>query len=165
LTGSYLITAATYNHAPILANDIRKEYFEKLILSSLNQTQTRVQGWVILPNHYHILVDVDCLDTISMTLKKVHGITSRHWNIEDNCTKQRTVWYKFSDRAIRNEKHFYRVLNYIHYNPVKHGLVDNPYCWKWTSLPIYYDGFGREWLRRVWADYSCDEMGEEWDIG
>ncbi|MFH0852834.1 MAG: transposase [bacterium] len=44
------------------------------------------------------------------------------------------VWQKsFYDRVVDNEKYFNNLINYIHYNPVKDGLVKNPEDWAWLS--------------------------------
>jgi putative transposase len=69
------------------------------------------------------------------------------------------VWYKFSDRMIRNEAHFYQALNYIHVNPMKHGYVKDPYEWLWSSLQSYYDSRGRDWLREQWRSYPPGDFG------
>jgi putative transposase len=122
-----------------------------------------ISGWVILPNHYHILVSVSSLDLISGALKQLHGATSRQWNLEDNLTGQRRVWYKFEDRMIRNARHFNRALNYIHYNPVKHRYVSDPFDWPWSSVFIYKETYGPQWLREHWTAYPPRHFGEGWD--
>ena len=78
-------------------------------------------------------------------------------------TDERRVWYKFRDRWIRNDRHFYQVLNYIHYNPVKHKYVKDPYAWKWSSVKWYFQTHGREWLRENWIKYPYGDFGSSWD--
>ena len=46
-----------------------------------------------------------------------------------------------------------QAFNYIHFNPVKHGYVKTPYEWMWSSLALYEQDFGREWLRERWAKF------------
>jgi putative transposase len=116
----------------------------------------------VLPNHYHALVGVDSLDKVSSALKRLHGTTSRLWNNEDGLTGRRKVWYRFYDRCIRDEAHYYHALNYIHYNAVKHGYVGSPYDWPWCSVHRYANELGRGWLREQWVQYS---PGDEWDYG
>jgi len=91
-------------------------------------------------------------------LKHLHGSTARIWNLEDGLTGKRKVWYKFHDRAIRNERHYYHAFNYIHYNPVKHGYVESPYDWPWSSVHLYFDTHGREWLREQWRKYPIGNV-------
>jgi putative transposase len=185
--GYYLITAANFEHAPIMRAPERRTEFESRLLEAMNDIRADAVGWVILPNHYHILVGVESLDQVSAALKQLHGSTSREWNLADGQTGKRRVWYKFSDRRIRsndrshdlrryrgsdrsddlsrdyNEAHFYRALNYIHYNPVKHGYVTDPYDWPWLSLSNYLEAHGREWLREKWKTCPPGDFGKGWD--
>jgi putative transposase len=118
----------------------------------------------VLPNHYHILIDVDSLDSVSSALKYLHGTTSRKWNIEDCLTRKRRVWYKFSDRLIRNEKQLHETFNYIHYNPVKHGYVHDIKEWYWSSYKIYEESKESEWLLEQWKfNQPSEKLGEGWD--
>lgn len=160
--GWYCITAANYEHAHIVASPTRLTAFEDQLLSELAEIQAEIGGWVILTNHYHFLVGVESLDHISAALRHLHGTTSRAWNLEDDLTGQRKVWYKFRDRYIRDERHYYHALNYIHYNAVKHSYVDSPYDWPWSSVHLYCDTYGRTWLRENWVEHP---IGEGWYYG
>jgi len=45
------------------------------------------------------------------------------------------VWQRrFWEHTIRGEADFEQHLNYIHYNPVKHGLVSCPHLWEYSSF-------------------------------
>lgn len=162
--GRYLITAANFEHVPIITPPERSTDFEARLLAAMQAIMAEVYAWVVMPNHYHILLGVETLDLISAALKQLHGATSREWNLADGKTGQRQVWYRFSDRVIRNDAHFYCALNYIHYNPVKHGYVRDPYDWLWSSLPNYLEDRGRDWLRETWKTYApSDDFGTGWD--
>lgn len=160
--GWYCITVANYEHAHVMASPARLTAFEDQLLSELAGIQAQIGGWVILTNHYHFLVGVDSLDHVSAVLKHLHGTTARAWNLEESLTGQRKVWYKFRDRRIRHERHYYHALNYLHYNPMKHGYVHGPYDWPWSSVHIYFDTHGRQWLREHWTKYP---IGNAWDYG
>ena len=48
------------------------------------------------------------------------------------------IWQtSFFDHIIRNEKDLHTHLDYIHYNPVKHKLVDKPELWPWSSYRVF----------------------------
>ena len=76
----------------------------------------------------------------------------------------RKVWYRWCDRAIRSERHYYTTLNYIHYNPVKHSLVKSPYEWVESSVHWYLQAYGRQWLRDSWTQYPVQDYGSDWDV-
>jgi putative transposase len=145
-----------------MASACRLTTFEDRLLGELVDAGAEIGGWVVLTNHYHFLVGVDSLDQVSGTLKHLHGSTSRQWNVEDGLTGQRKVWYRFRDQCMRDERQYFHALNYLHYNPVKHGYVGTPYDWPWSSVHLYYDTRGRDWLREHWVDYP---VGKAWHYG
>ncbi len=162
--GSYLITAANYEHHPIMGTPDRRTQFQELLLKCLREADAEIIGWVILPNHYHVLLNVERLNDVSSVIKHVHGVSSREWNAEDGQTRARKVWYHFADRGMRSEFQLQQSLNYIHRNPQKHGLVEDVYSWEWSSLFMYVDDYGRDWLRERWKTYPpAEEFGEGWD--
>jgi putative transposase len=63
--------------------------------------------------------------SLSKVIASYHKFTSRRWNDEDNFPG-RKVWWNYWDTCIRSEKDYYNRLRYIFWNPVKHGLVENP---------------------------------------
>ncbi len=162
--GYYLITAVNYEHVLVMDSVERRTVFEILLLDAMKGIQAETIAWVILPNHYHILVDVESLDSISTALKFLHGKTSRQWNLEDNLTEKRRVWYKFSDRLMRSEKQLQHTFNYIHYNPLKHGYTDDFYDWPWSSIKLYENSQEHDWLRAHWkSNPPPEELGRGWD--
>lgn len=163
-SGAYLISAANYEHKTIMKSPERRTEFEMQLLNILHEIADDVIAWVVLQNHYHFLAYVQSLDRVSAALKQLHGRTSREWNIEDVLTGKRRVWYKFADTYIRNDAHLHVAFNYIHHNPVKHGYVADPYDWHWSSLSLYYDDMGRDWLRDHWKFYTPPpDFGKGWD--
>ena len=115
-----------------------------------------------MPSHYHILISTVDFQWLSKKLRLIHGRTARQWNLEDQVTGK--FWCSYSDRAIRDDQHYYQVLNYIHYNPVKHGFANSPYDWESSSVHQYLKEKGREWLRSCWVEYPVKDYGQEWDI-
>ena len=49
------------------------------------------------------------------------------------CKRERGIW----QHMIRDEADYARQLDYIHYNPVKHGYVTSPYEWEYSSIHRY----------------------------
>jgi len=162
-SGQYLITAANYEHRHVMGDMGRRTDFEARLLERLRGTGVETYAWVVLSNHYNALVGVEKLDDVSAALKNLHGATSREWNLVDGVAGKRQTWYHFSDRKIRGDEHFYRAINYIHYNPVKHGYTKSAYDWPWSSVHNYLAVRGRDWLREAWQNFRPDSMGDGWD--
>ena len=162
--GWYTITVANYEHAPVMAHPARRTELERGLLTEVGRAGTEVLGWVVLPNHYHMIVKVESLDAVSASLRRLHGATSRAWNLADRVTGKRRVWYKFFDRRLRDEAHYFAALNYLHMNPVKHGCAASPYDWAWSSVHKFLESHGREWLRRTWKVHRpSEDFGRGWD--
>lgn len=147
-----------------MARPERRTSFQEILLKGFQEIHAEIIGWVILLNHYHVLVNIESLNQVSFILKQIHGSTSHEWNQQDGLTGKRKVWYRFVDKTMRNEFHLNQTLNYIHYNPVKHGLVYDVYDWSWSSLFLYEEEKGKEWLREQWGKYKLPlDFGEGWD--
>lgn len=161
-TNTYMISAACYEHSPVVASPTRlTEFSEALVLGLKADLGVDVQAWVVLPNHYHLLVQID-LDVFRPWIARIHNGKSTQWNREDG-TLGRKVWYRFSDRRVRSQRHYYASLNYVHANPVKHAYVARADEWPWSSLPRYLDQVGRERLVEWWIRYPVRDYGKGWD--
>lgn len=76
-------------------------------------------------------------------------------------SKDRPIWYQYIDRTLRNEKDFYMHLNYIHQNPVKHGLVKKMSGYKWSSIHEFIKQKGKEWVVDCFRKYPIIDFQPE----
>jgi putative transposase len=160
--GVYLLTAACYEHRHYLQLPERRLTILDMLFEQLIHHGIQVCAWVVLTNHYHVLVDLAEFQVLGEVFRCTHGNTSRAWNVDDG-SQGRKVWCRYSDRAIRSDRHYDTTLNYIHCNPVKHAVAASPYDWKWSSVHWYLEHRGREWLRDVWQCYPVRDYGKVWD--
>jgi len=158
----YLLTAACYEHKPIIHSPERRQSLLDQLFAEFIAAGMEIRAWVVLQNHYHLLTYVTDFEQLQGVFQQIHGSTAYTWNGEDNA-RGRKVWYRYTDRMIRSERHYYTTLNYIHYNPVKHGVADSPYDWTWSSVHWYLEHEGREWLRDAWVRYPVRDYGKGWD--
>ncbi len=162
IAGVCLVTAACYEHRPIFENPNDLSWLLHEFLESLSVAGLSCNAWVFLPNHYHILLETQDIQIVSKTLRLLHSriatsINGRHKQ------RGRKVWYRFSDRLIRSENHYWATVNYIHCNPVKHGYVDKMTEWPWSSVHEYIVRFGQAWFERTWNTYPVGNYGKGWD--
>ena len=62
--------------------------------------------------------------------------------------RESNVWQRrFWEHTIQDESELETYLNYIHYNPVKHGLVSCPHLWSYSSFHswVQKDGYSSSW--------------------
>ena len=160
--GFYHISAACYEHGCLLDNPDRIASFESELVGGLGEAGiAEVRAWVVLPNHYHLLLKTR-LPVLARWLHRLHNRTSTRWNGED-AARGRKVWHRFSDRAIRGDVHYFRTINYIHANHVKHGFVAKTQEWPWSSYAEYEHRYGHDTLVEWWRAYPITGYGKGWD--
>jgi putative transposase len=163
VNNTYMLTAANYKHSVIIGSTLERIVsFQKILIDVLHEHVDKTYAWCILPNHYHLLVETENLKFTLYGLGQMHGRLSRFWNIEDK-TPGRQCWFRCSDRIIRSERHLYTAVNYIHYNPVKHGYVDKIDEWLPSSASDFLSTVDREKALEIWQKYPLLEYGKGWD--
>ncbi len=158
----YLLTATCYEHKCHISTNSRRDRLLNLLFEAFINEGMEILAWVVLPNHYHLLTNVTNFQSLANLFRSIHGSLSRQWNLEEN-VKERKIWYRYTDRAIRSERHYYTTLNYIHYNSGKHKWAESPYDWLQSSVYWYLQHYGRQWLRDVWVKYPVRDYGKGWD--
>ena len=159
---TYLISAACFEHRPFIHPESRRDQVKTQLIDDLRKEQwADLRAWVVLPNHYHLLGSIQ-LAPFREWVRLRHSQVAREWNREEG-TKGRQVWYRFQDRAIRNEGHYLASLNYIHANPQKHGYTNDATTWRWSSLTDYLAVHGRERMALLWREYPLKNYGKGWD--
>jgi len=159
----YHLHAACYEHAPFLGLSVaRMADFESELLNLLKSCCERVHAWCILPNHYHLLVETPGLKLTTGALGRLHGRTSFLWNREEG-KRGRQVWHRCPDRAIRSQAHYWATMNYVHNQPVRHGLCTRWDQWPFSSAKDFLEAVGREEARRIWRAFPLLDYGKGWD--
>ncbi len=159
----YLVSAANYEHAPILGrNPERLEAFEKSWLEAMQSSNSQIHAYCINPNHWHGLIGTLNLKCTLKSIAGLHGRTARQWNQEDR-RLGRSVWHRCTDRFIRSEGHFCATRNYLHANPVRHGYVDEAHQWPFSSYSRFVEEVGIDEVRRLDRDFPLLDFGEGWD--
>ena len=162
--GRYLLTAACYEHAPVIGDTGRRlADFEEALLECLGPWVVRpIHAWVVLPNHYHVLASVADTEAALHSLGQLHGRTAFAWNGADG-KRDRKVWCGAEETRMKSERHFWASMNYIHHNPVKHGYVTHWTDWPFSSAAAYLQTVGRERAEAIWREYDISDMGADWD--
>jgi len=113
-----------------------------------------IDAIVILPNHLHAILTLPSGDAdFSGRWRRIKGHFSNSM-LEMGISKRRpngdyALWQRrFWEHTIRDEDDFARHVDYIHFNPVKHGLVSRVHDWPYSSFHLYVrEGI----LPRDWA--------------
>ena len=159
----YIVSAACYEHNCIAGKSLsRLTQLEETLQETCKEYASEIFAWCVLPNHYHILLKTNQMKGLRLQLGRMHGRTSKQWNIEDDCVG-RKVWFNCVERFIRSERHYWATINYIHHNPVKHGFTEKWEQWPFSSATQYLDEIGRDKAIEIWKTYPILDYGKEWD--
>ena len=162
------ITIVTFNRNPILVKNIHllRESFK---IAKLKHN-FEIFASVILPDHLHLILNLDDANDYSSIISLIKATFSKHigehellnikWKLTESKIKKREkgVWQRrFIEHTIRDEKDLYNHLNYIHYNPVKHGAAKNVKDWEYSSFQKFVK---KKWYESNWGS-SNDVKGLE----
>lgn len=101
-----------------------------------HQKKYELLCWCIMPNHVHTLIAPVEGMSLSEIMYDWKSYTTHAINKALN--RKGKLWMmEYFDRFIRDNDHFQKVVNYIHNNPVKAGLVADPADWRWSSARSY----------------------------
>jgi putative transposase len=99
---------------------------------------------VILPDHLHAIMTLPPGDSdFSGRWRRIKGTFTRSVvaagvPVSRDRRGEHALWQKrFWEHTIRDDSDFERCADYIHFNPVKHGLVSSPVEWPFSSLHQY----------------------------
>ncbi len=131
--GIYMVTAATLHKEHLFADAGKLTLLERGLLSLAKQYQWQLEAWAVFANHYHFVARRnDASASLKKLLKHLHADSARELNRMDRKIG-RTVWFNFWDTKLTYERSYLARLNYVHQNPVKHGLVAMANQYRWCS--------------------------------
>jgi len=135
----YFITASTFESKRLFDDDVKEKLFSSLLKSCVNHGWS-LEDWVILDNHYHIMVHApEVSANPAKFVAEYHRFTAlfiRKKNPEFGTLHK--IFNNYWDTCITFEKSYYSRLNYIYNNPVKHGYVKNAQEYQWGSFRSRY---------------------------
>jgi putative transposase len=126
---SHFVTFCYYRY-PLFTNDTSRQVFEIALERVRRSFRMRIYGYVVMPEHIHLLVSEPERDTLADALKSLkQGVSRRLIGDADHFWQKR--YYDFN---VRNHEQFLKRLHYIHWNPVRAGLCERPEDWPWSSF-------------------------------
>jgi len=139
--GTYFFTVTLYDrHSDLLVAEI--DALRAAVRKTMVRSPFHIDAWVVLPEHMHCLWTLPENDT---------NYSGRWWAIKTAFSKslpaheprsgtmtkrgERGIWQRrFWEHTIRDDEDYAAHMDYIHFNPVKHGLVANAGNWPFSSF-------------------------------
>ncbi len=145
---SHFVTFSCYHRRPLFATAGTRRTFEAALERVRRMFGLRVYGYVVMPEHVHLLVSEPQRQTLAVALKSLkQGVSRRLIGAVEHFWQKR-----YYDLNIRDYRQFLEKLRYIHRNPVKRGLCEKPEEWEWSSFRHYATGAeGRVKIESEWT--------------
>jgi len=172
--GTYFFTLVTHERRPILTTELGRS----CLRSALEHVQQRYPfelfAIVLLPDHLHCVVMLPSDDArYSLRWQRIketftesylaNGGTEGHVSLSRQKQGERGIWQRrFWEHTIRDEDDLSRCVDYIHWNPAKHGLVSAVRDYEWSSF-MRFVSTGDYQIDWGSAGPASDLAGAEWD--
>ena len=165
--GTYFFTLVTSRRARWLCDDPARALLHECLEEVRAARPFNIEAIVLLPDHLHTIWTLPRGDAdFSTRWAAVKGLFTRRWTarggVEHAVTRdqfrqrRRGVWQpRFMEHAIRDGEDLIRHVEYVHHNPVRHGLAACPKDWPWSSFHRYV----REGVYD--SGWCCGEAGGE----
>ncbi len=127
--GSYFFTVVTYRRRAVLCDAGIRALLGAAIRGTRERRPFRMEAITLLPDHLHCV----------WTLPPDDADFATRWSLIKRAVtagaQRGRIWQpRFWEHCIRDEADFRNHLDYVHYNPVRHGLVACPAAWPWSSF-------------------------------
>ena len=148
----HFIAFSCYRRLPLLKTARARDIFAKELARVRNETRFPLIGYVIMPEHVHLLIGEPQLGTPSTVLQKLKVRVAQKLRkrkrsvcgaqlilpLEPTREPLRAFWQaRFYDFNVYTNGKKAEKLNYMHANPVVRGLVKHPEDWRWSSWASY----------------------------
>jgi putative transposase len=148
----HFITCSCYRRQPLLGTAKRRDLFLKVLEQVRRRYQFVVVGYVVMPEHFHLLISEPQECTPSTVMQAVKLGFARRVLAEQRRRRNpaqgdlfehtpQSIWQaRFYDFNVWTTRKRVEKLRYMHRNPVKRGLVESPELWRWSSYRAYASG-------------------------
>jgi putative transposase len=147
----YFITAAIYQKRMLLAEPIMKDTVLELIRGYFEKYRWELHHWVFLDNHYHIIGKSRKGKDMTAIMRGIHYTSAVRMLEKYGCEKP--VWWNYWDYCPRDENDYMTRVNYLLFNPVRHGYVKDLRDYPFSSFHKVYADAGREALSKQFRNY------------
>ncbi|HEV2223203.1 MAG TPA: IS200/IS605 family transposase [Candidatus Acidoferrales bacterium] len=139
----HFITFGCYRRAQLLGSEAARDRFVQILGEVRDRYSFALLGYVVMPDHVHLVIGEApgaTPSTVMQVLKqrssrKIRGLRGAP------AAELSQFWERrYYDFNIRTWKKLNEKLRYMHMNPVKRGLVDEPQMWPWSSYLSHAKG-------------------------
>ena len=129
-----------------LTDEVSRSILSKVIKECKQRWSFHIDAMVMLPDHLHAIWTLPSGDKeyskrwgwIKKEFTKRYlaaGHSGGLISLDSQKQRRKGIWQeRFWEHTIQDEDDFEKHFDYIHYNPIKHNLVENAVDWPWSSF-------------------------------
>lgn len=132
---TYFVTMDCFQRQPLLAPPRVKEMLVDTIQKTKKQFGLHVAAYVILDDHAHLIFIAPTASEGAGPVNYLRARMTRLWREHDQRPAEAPFWnHGMKLRTLESADDLRAHLDYIHYDPVRHGLCERAYDYPWSSL-------------------------------
>ncbi|MFQ6758418.1 MAG: transposase [Deltaproteobacteria bacterium] len=141
---AFFFTVVTHGRRRFLCDETNIKLIREAFQHVVTRHPFTVDAFVLLPDHLHCIWTLPENDSdFSMRWRQIKSYFSRKCRDKFKggqadallSTGKQAIWqHRFWEHQIRDETDFVSHVEYIHYNPVKHGLATSPKAWPHSTF-------------------------------
>jgi putative transposase len=133
----HFLTFSCHRRTARLASESDRDTFCKILDETRVRREFRVTGYVVMPEHVHLLVSEPAQGTLAVAMQMLKQTVSLRLG-----AKGEPFWMtRYYDFNVYSEEKVRGKIDYMHFNPVKRGLTYEEMDWRW-SCARFYAGLG-----------------------
>ena len=147
--GSFFFTVVTEKRRPLLASADAVDVLRMAFRAVRSARPFELDAIAVLPDHLHCIWTLPPGDAdYSTRWRLIKTWFSKHCepplgmapNAARTAKRQYTIWqHRYWEHMLRDEADYTRHVEYVHYNPVKHGLAASAMEWPYSSFRRYVE--------------------------
>ena len=132
--GTFFLTLVTHDRRPLFASDATVALLRAAIATVQQDQPFTFDAGVVLPDHTHWIWTLPPRDAdFSKRVGRIKALFTKSLD-----PRPAMVWQpRFWEHVVRDESDRNRLLDYVHYNPVKHCHAACPHGWLHSSFHRY----------------------------
>lgn len=172
--GTFFFTVVTHGRRSFLTDPLARSILRTALREVRSRRPFAIDAIVLLPDHLHTVWTLPPGDAdFSTRWRQIKTLFTKRWiasggvegspSISRLMKGERVVWQRrLFEHACRDEADLKRCIDYLHANPLKHGLVERVRDWKWSSFHRHVQlgeyapdwGSANEWFGDEWRVFE-----------
>jgi putative transposase len=146
--GTYFFTVVSDQRRRVLTTPLFRHTLRQSIARVRMRYPFEIVAFVLLPDHLHTIWTLpDGDNNFPLRWRLIKALVS--------VQMRDSPWqHRYMEHALRSERDFHTHFDYVHWNPMKHGLVERVVDWPWSTFHRYV-------AQGLYAADWCGDAGAE----